>query len=100
MTKKSTVVQKLLCSLLLINRKIWTVFGLPISIFVDVAFDKEAGVYAATGRNVRGLVIEAASLDDVKREIENVLSELLNINYPALGSRSQRTSLHINAALA
>ena len=98
MTKKSTAMQKLLCSLLLINRKIRTVFGLPISMFVDVAFDKEAGVYVAIGRNVRGLVIEAASLDEVKREIENVLPALLNINHEAVNMHCVR--LHIDIALA
>ena len=92
--------QKLSFPLGLFGWQLWAACGLPVSIYVDVAFDKDAGVYVAIGRHVRGLVIEATSLDDVKREIENVLSELLSVNYPALGSRSQRTSLHINAALA
>ena len=92
--------QKLSFPLGLFGWQLWAACGLPVSIYVDVAFDKDAGVYVAIGRHIRGLVIEAASLDDVKREIENVLAELLSVNYPALGSRSQRTSLHINAALA
>ena len=80
--------------------RLWAALGLPVSIYVDVAFDKDAGVYVATGRHVRGLVIEGTSLDEVKREIEDVLSDILRINYPALGSRPQHTNLYINAALA
>ena len=78
----------------------WAALGLPVAINVDVNFDKDAGVYVATGRHIRGLVIEAASLDAVKLEIEHVMSDLLSINYPALSVKPQHTSLHINAALA
>ena len=79
--------------------QLWAALGLRMSIYVDVAFDKDAGVYVAIGRHVRGLVIETASLDEVKREIENVLSGLLTLNYPTFNLRRQRTSLHITAAL-
>ena len=80
--------------------RVWSAFGLPVAIYVDVNFDKDAGVYVATGRHMRGLVIEAASLDAVKLEIEHVMSDLLRLNYPTLSAKPQHTNLHINAALA
>ena len=44
-------------------------------------FDNEANVYVATSPTVRGLVIKAASLDEIRAEVEKALPELLTLNH-------------------
>ena len=53
--------------------------GLPVAIWIDVLHDDEAGVYIATSKNVRGLVVEAETLDQIKVEVEGVLMDMLRI---------------------
>ena len=60
--------------------KAWAFLGLPVAIYVDVLRDEEAGVYVATSKHVKGLVIEADSLDGIKSEIEKALFDLLSVN--------------------
>jgi hypothetical protein len=55
--------------------------GVPLLIKVEVMFDCETNVYVATSPNVRGLVVEAATLDEIRSEVEMVLPELLNLNH-------------------
>lgn len=55
--------------------------GLPLLIKVDVVFDAEANVYVATSPNVDGLVVEASTLDEVRKEVELALPELLSMNH-------------------
>ena len=78
--------------------KVWAFLGLPVAIYVDVLRDDEAGVYVATSKHVKGLVIEADSLDGIKSEMEKALFDLLSVNYPL--SKPSRTNIHFNAALA
>ena len=56
-------------------------FGVPLLIKVEVMFDNEAKVYVATSPTVRGLVVEAATLDKIRSEVEMALPELLNLNH-------------------
>jgi len=55
--------------------------GVPLLIKVEVIFDAEANVYIATSPAVRGLVIEAATLDEIRTEVELALPELLALNH-------------------
>lgn len=74
--------------------------GVPLSIKIEVIFDPEAKVYIATSPNVRGLVVEAATLDETKKEVELVLPDLISLNHfnvPAQGSK--HTHLHFSTDL-
>ena len=71
--------------------QLWAYLGLPVRVDIDVQHDDEAGVYVAQGRNIRGLVVESASLDDVLRDVELVLPDILNDNYP-IKSRARMAS--------
>lgn len=45
-------------------------------IYVDVTRDEEAGVYVATSPDVRGLVAEAPTFDELFQEVEAGVDEL------------------------
>lgn len=51
--------------------------GIPISIPVIVEHDEEANVYIATSHNMRGLVVEASSMDELLVEVNDVVSMLM-----------------------
>ncbi len=48
--------------------------------------DGEAGVYIATSKQIKGLVIEADSLDGIKAEIQMALGDLLGVNHPQVNA--------------
>ncbi len=52
-------------------------FGVTLVYRVDVLHDPEAGVYVATSPDLRGLVAEAATLDDLFREVHAGADELI-----------------------
>jgi uncharacterized protein DUF1902 len=52
--------------------------GVPTKIRVDVIRDDEAGVFVGTSTDVRGLVIEAESLEGVMRETQAVIHALVS----------------------
>lgn len=54
--------------------------GVPLLIKVEIICDKEAQVYVATSPDVEGLVVEAESLDEVKREALELIPSLLSAN--------------------
>ena len=74
-------------------------FGIPLLIIIKVEFDKEANVYIATSPSVKGLVVEAETLDEIKNEVELVLPELLSIMHKDGNSHDNRTCLQFNASL-
>lgn len=47
---------------------------------LTIIFDPDANVYIATSPDVRGLVLEAATLDEIYREAEIAIPELLRLN--------------------
>jgi len=47
---------------------------------LTIIFDPDANVYIATSPDVRGLVLEAATLDEIYREAEIAVPELLRLN--------------------
>ena len=54
--------------------------GVPLLIKVEIICDKEAQVYVATSPDIQGLVVEADSLDEVKRETLELIPGLLAAN--------------------
>lgn len=97
-SKKESSTSKFALPLGIPGWKVWAFFGLPVAIYVDVLRDDEAGVYVATGKHVKGLVIEAETLDGIKSEIEKALFDLLSVNYPL--AKPRQTNIHFNAVLA
>ena len=51
--------------------------GVPLTVRVNVMRDSEAGVYVATSDDLRGLVCEAATMDDLVKEVNESITELL-----------------------
>ncbi len=74
--------------------KMWTFFGLPLEIVIDVVRDDEVGVYVATGRYIKGLVIESDSLDGIKLELEKALGDLLSVNHPQSNLKTANICLY------
>ena len=60
--------------------KVMGAIGIPLLIKIEVSYDADAKVYFASSPTVKGLNIEADSLDDVKKEVELTLPELLELN--------------------
>lgn len=63
--------------------------GVPIEVKVFVRFDKEAGVFVGVSPDVPGLVVEAGSLDEIAREVRDLV--------PAMLSAGQKTGGRIAA---
>ncbi|MCL2308110.1 MAG: DUF1902 domain-containing protein [Proteobacteria bacterium] len=55
--------------------------GVPLLVRVDVAFDEDAKVYYATSPNLRGLAVEAETLDELKKEVELCVPALFEMNH-------------------
>lgn len=54
--------------------------GVPTLIRVNVIRDEEAGVYVGTSFDLRGLVIEAGTFEELVREAEEMIPCLLDGN--------------------
>ncbi|MBN8492372.1 MAG: DUF1902 domain-containing protein [Burkholderiales bacterium] len=52
--------------------------GVPTKIRVDVIRDQEAGVFVGTSEDVRGLVVEAETLDALVSEAMELIPELMH----------------------
>lgn len=71
----------------------WKTFarlGCPIELKIEVFHDAEADVYVARGANFQGLVVEAATLDELKAAVSDLLPDILNNNYPLMPRNSER----------
>lgn len=53
--------------------------GVPLNVRVNVIRDDDAGVFVATSNDLRGLVCEATTMDDLVAEINSSVNELLSI---------------------
>ncbi len=75
--------------------------GVPLVIKIEVEYDADANVYVATSPSVRGLVVEASTLDQIRSEVEAVLPELLEINHQSANTKHhpQHTRLQFNTHL-
>lgn len=51
--------------------------GVSLLIKVDVVHDKEAGVFVATSQDLRGLVVEAASIEELFSEVYGCVDMLM-----------------------
>ena len=52
-------------------------FGRRLTVRMDVLYDDEVNVYVGIGKNLRGLVVEADTLEELKAETEKVLRDLV-----------------------
>ncbi|WP_269496147.1 DUF1902 domain-containing protein [Castellaniella sp. S9] len=51
--------------------------GIPVALQINVEYDREARVFIATSKNLRGLVVEAATVDELVQETNNALDMLM-----------------------
>lgn len=51
--------------------------GVPLMLRVNVFKDEEAGVFVATSDDLRGLVAEATTMDELVDEVKLVINDLL-----------------------
>ncbi len=51
--------------------------GVPLTVRVKVLRDEEAGVFVATSDDLRGLVCEAATMDQLVDEVNSSIHDLL-----------------------
>ena len=63
--------------------------GIPLKMEVCIHRDDEAGVYMAHSDDLRGLVVEAATLDELRDEVRSAAQTLLEA---ALGGRRPPTT--------
>ena len=82
----------------------WSVaalFGVPVTIKVDICYDPESKLYYATS-SALGLAVEGDSLDALVKEIHDALPVLLATDFPKMGRTQPRTRtiLHANLAIA
>lgn len=62
--------------------------GVSLLIKVEIIHDNEANVYIATSPDVKGLVVEAETLDELEKEVWDLVPELLT---------PDKSTLHIKA---
>jgi len=55
--------------------------GIPLLVKVRVMFDREAGVFVGTSRDLPGLVVEAETLDEMVREVRDLLPAMLEAEH-------------------
>lgn len=66
--------------------------GVPLEVKVFVRFDEEAGVFVGISPDVEGLVVEAPSLDEIAREVRDLVPAMISSGQNA-GSRIAATRL-------
>jgi sigma54-dependent transcription regulator len=59
--------------------------GVPLNIRVNVLRDDEAQVFVATSNDLRGLVCEATTMDELVAEINSSVNELLSLQLKRVG---------------
>ena len=60
--------------------------GVPLVIKVYVRFDKEAGVFVGVSHDIPGLVVEAATLDDLLKEADGLIPAMLAAEHKTVAS--------------
>ncbi|MFI3156798.1 MAG: DUF1902 domain-containing protein [Methylococcaceae bacterium] len=66
---------------------------MPLLIKVEIIHDDEANVYVATRSDLKGLVIEAETLDKLKKEVLKLAPQLLAFDNPKLHTK---TAMHLS----
>ncbi|TRM53235.1 DUF1902 domain-containing protein [Achromobacter sp. LC458] len=74
--------------------------GLRVSFRVDVSYDKEAQVYLATSPDLKGFIVEAASMDELAREANEVVCMLMETKLHSSKAKAEPIYHHIGAAVA
>lgn len=72
--------------------------GIPLKLRIDVIRDDEAGVFVATSKDLRGLVCEAATMDELIRELRSATNELLTLQLHSEPAAKTVTDLRLCAA--
>lgn len=72
--------------------------GVPLKLRIDVIHDDDAGVYVATSADLRGLVCEATSMDELVNEVNSSVCELLSLAMNARPVARPVTDLRLCAA--
>jgi predicted RNase H-like HicB family nuclease len=67
--------------------------GIPLLIKVEIIHDTEANVYVATSPDLTGLVVEAETLDELEKEVWELVPELLTLDKPTL---HRKTVTHVS----
>lgn len=60
--------------------------GVPLEVKVFVHFDVEAGVFVGVSPDVAGLVVEAGSLDELAKEVSDLVPAMLSTDQKAAGT--------------
>ena len=58
--------------------------GVSLLIKVEIIHDNEAKVYVATSPDLKGLVVEAETLDELEKEVWELVLKLLSLDKPKL----------------
>lgn len=72
--------------------------GIPLKLRINVVRDEEAGVFVATSNDLRGLVCEAATMDELIKELQSSTHELLSMQLPTEPAAKPVTDLRLCAA--
>jgi predicted RNase H-like HicB family nuclease len=72
--------------------------GIPLNIRVNVMRDDEANVFVATSDDLRGLVCEASTMDELVTEINATIDELLSFHLNNSVAPKPVTDLRLCAA--
>lgn len=72
--------------------------GIPVEIRVDVRFDPEAQVYYVSDSNLKGLRVEAETLDEMQIEILAAASDLLEARFDGSPPRTDTKIIMHSAA--
>ncbi len=67
--------------------------GLSLLIKVEINHDKLANVYVATSPDLKGLIVEAETLDELEKEVWDLVPELLTLDMPEL---RVKTATHVS----
>lgn len=67
--------------------------GVPLLIKVEIIHDNEANVYVATSSDLKGLVVEAETLDELEKEVLDLAPQLLAFDSPKLRAK---TATHLS----
>lgn len=66
--------------------------GVPLMVKVYIEYDREAGVFVGVSPDVQGLVVEAATLDEMAKEVRDLIPALMSSGQNA-GSKISATRL-------
>lgn len=72
--------------------------GVPLTLRVNVLHDEEANVFVATSNDLRGLVCEARTLDELVKEVESSVDELLDLQLNHRQIHKPVTDLRLSGA--